>query len=103
MPILDTRKSPDNLWGIFVTDLVLQLLPFIAENERITIRQRQVEGIKIAKMKGVEFGRPKFKSSKEFVESIKKYKKKQLNISQILEKFNISKSTFYKYARGILQ
>lgn len=57
MPILDTRRGKD-LLGTFISDLVLQLLSFVAENERTNIRQRQAEGIAAAKAKGVRFGRP---------------------------------------------
>lgn len=57
MPLLDTRRGKD-LMGTFLSDVVLQLLSFVAENERINIRQRQAEGIAAAKAKGVRFGRP---------------------------------------------
>lgn len=57
MPILDTRRGK-NLLGTFISDLVLQLLSFVAENERTSIKQRQAEGIAAAKAKGVRFGRP---------------------------------------------
>lgn len=57
MPILDTRRGKD-LMGTFLSDIVLQVLSFVAENERSNIRQRQLEGIAAAKMRGVRFGRP---------------------------------------------
>ena len=57
MPLLDTRRGKD-LMGTFLSDIVLQVLSFVAENERTTIRQRQAEGIAAAKAKGVKFGRP---------------------------------------------
>lgn len=57
MPLLDTRRGKD-LMGTFLSDIVLQVLSFVAENERTTIRQRQAEGIAAAKAKGVRFGRP---------------------------------------------
>ena len=57
MPLLDTRRGKD-LMGTFLSDIVLQVLSFVAENERINIRQRQAEGIAAAKAKGVRFGRP---------------------------------------------
>lgn len=57
MPLLDTRRDK-NLIGTFVADLMLQVLSFVAENERTNIRQRQAEGIAAAKAKGVRFGRP---------------------------------------------
>ena len=57
MPILDTRRGKD-LMGTFLSDIVLQVLSFVAESERSSIRQRQAEGIAAAKAKGVRFGRP---------------------------------------------
>lgn len=57
MPLLDTRRGKD-LVGTFLSDIVLQVLSFVAENERINIRQRQAEGIAAAKARGVRFGRP---------------------------------------------
>ena len=57
MPLLDTRRGKD-LMGTFLSDIVLQLLSFVAENERTNIRQRQAEGIAAAKARGVRFGRP---------------------------------------------
>ncbi len=58
MPLLDTRRGKD-LMGTFLSDIVLQVLSFVAENERKTIRQRQREGIEAAKLRGVQFGRPR--------------------------------------------
>lgn len=103
MPMLDTRKSPDNLWGVFVADLVLQLLSFIAENERINIKQRQAEGIKIAKKNGVKFGRPSFSIDQNFIEYFHKFRRKEIKIEEILKVFNISKATFYKYAKSLTE
>lgn len=57
MPLLDTRRGKD-LMGTFLNDIVLQVLSFVAENERTNIRQRQAEGIAAAKTGGVRFGRP---------------------------------------------
>ncbi len=57
MPLLDTRRGKD-LMGTFLSDIVLQVLSFVAENERTNIHQRQAEGIAAAKARGVQFGRP---------------------------------------------
>ncbi|WP_409969506.1 recombinase family protein [Bengtsoniella intestinalis] len=65
MPLLDTRRGKD-LMGTFLSDIVLQLLSFVAENERTTIRQRQAEGIAAAKLRGVRFGRPPLPLSHDF-------------------------------------
>ena len=101
MPILDTRVKPDNLIGTFVADLVLQLLSFIAENERNNIKQRQAEGIRIAKEKGVKFGRPSFKIDEEFLDVVKTYQNNELTLKQVLRKLDISRTTFYKYMKRI--
>ena len=67
MPLLDTRKNKD-LLGTFIADVVLQVLSFVAENERDNIRKRQAEGIAAAKMKGVRFGRPRRAVPDNFLE-----------------------------------
>ena len=59
MPLLDTRQTGKNLTGIFVADLVLQILSYVAQTERENIRQRQMEGIAAAKLRGIQFGRPR--------------------------------------------
>ena len=95
MPLLDTRVYKD-LMGSFISDIVLNILSFVAENERKNIKQRQKEGIKIAKEKGVKFGRPK----KEFDESFKidlvKCKNKKISKEKIAKKYNISVKTVYR-------
>ena len=60
MPLLDTRNDATNLVGKFISDIVLQILSFVAETERENIRQRQAEGIRLAKERGVHMGRPKY-------------------------------------------
>ena len=73
MPLLDTTRSKD-LLGTFIADLVLQLLSFVAENERMNIRQRQAEGIAAAKKRGVKFGRPPIPKPDNFDEMYKLWK-----------------------------
>lgn len=80
MPLLDTRYEK-NLIGTFLNDIILQILSFVAENERRNIRQRQAEGIEIAKSKGVKFGRPKKPLPENFAEIIEKWEKK---LSQLM-------------------
>ena len=65
MPLLDTRKDK-NLLGTFIADIVLQILSFVAENERANIKQRQAEGIRAAKARGVKFGRPRVQTPRNF-------------------------------------
>ena len=73
MPLLDTRRGKD-LMGTFLSDIVLQVLSFVAENERSNIKQRQAEGIAVAKAKGVRFGRPPKPLPKDFHKIYKKWK-----------------------------
>lgn len=94
MPLLDTRKTENHLIGHFISDIVLQILSFVAENERTNIRMRQSEGIKIAKMKGIKFGRPKKDIN---INIINKYLNGELSIKDALKKLKISRSTLYRY------
>ena len=73
MPLLDTRIEGKNLVGKFISDIVLQVLSFVAENERNNIKERQAEGIRIAKEKGVRFGRPKVSTPSNTNEILDKY------------------------------
>ena len=98
MPLLDTRRDK-NLLGTFISDLVLQLLSFISENERTTIRQRQVEGIAAAKKRGVRFGRPTKEAPPDFDELIAKWQKKEIPLNEILRQYGMSESTFYRRLR----
>ena len=98
MPLLDTRRDK-NLLGTFISDLVLQLLSFISENERTTIRQRQAEGIAAAKKRGVRFGRPTKEAPPDFDEIIVKWQKKEMPLDEILRQYGMSESTFYRRLR----
>ena len=94
MPILDTRQYKD-LIGTFISDLVLQVLSFVAQNERENIRIRQAEGIAVAKKKGVQFGRPKKPLPENFSELVRRWKKQEIDTNEVLQVCNISRSTFY--------
>jgi len=94
MPLLDTRRCKD-LIGTFISDVVLQLLSFVAQNERENIRQRQAEGIAVAKLKGIRFGRPEKPVPDNFSELVKQWECKQIKTSEILQLCNMSRSTFY--------
>ena len=98
MPLLDTRRDK-NLLGTFISDLVLQLLSFISENERTTIRQRQAEGIAAARKRGVRFGRPTKEAPPDFDEIIAKWQKKEIPLDEILRQYGMSESTFYRRLR----
>jgi len=95
MPLLDTRKDK-NLLGTFISDIVLQLLSFVAENERVNIRQRQKEGIAAAKLRGVKFGRPRKNMPPHFYESIEKWKNKEISVQEITKQYEISEATFFR-------
>lgn len=94
MPLLDTSKTKD-LMGMFISDLVLQLLSFVAQNERELIRQRQAEGIAAAKNRGVQFGKPKIKLPDNFPELYEKWCQKQLTIQEFANLCHIGRSTLY--------
>lgn len=97
MPLLDTRNENDLLKS-FVIDIVLQILSFVAENERNNIRSRQAEGIEAAKKRGVRFGRPCKPLPENFDTIYKRWKRKELSIRQASKACNMPKSTFYNKA-----
>jgi len=100
MPILDTRQYKD-LIGTFISDLVLQVLSFVAENERENIRTRQAEGIAVAKKKGVQFGRPKKPLPENFAELVSRWERREIDISEVLQVCNMSRTTFYVRVREL--
>lgn len=98
MPLLDTRQDK-NLMGTFIADLVLQILSFVAQNERENIRKRQAEGIAAAKAKGVRFGRPGRKVPENFEQIVLEWEQKRLTFKEVLELCDMSESTFYRRLR----
>ena len=94
MDLLDTRSEDKNLVGKFISDIVLQILSFVSENERDNIKKRQAEGIKIAKQKGITFGRPKIKVPKDFDKIAQQYKNKEISLDKALLLTKMSKTTF---------
>ena len=99
MPLLDTRVKESNLIGKFISDIVLQILSFVAQSERENIKQRQAEGIRIAKEKGVIFGRPKYKLPSNFEEVVDRYHNKELSHYEAIDILHLKRSTFFKYAK----
>lgn len=99
MPLLDTRIEGKNLVGKFISDIVLQVLSFVAENERINIRQRQTEGIRIAKEKCVKFGRPKAILPHNTHEILDKYINKELNNIEAAKLIGVSRGTFFRLVK----
>lgn len=100
MPLLDTRNCKD-LMGTFIADLVLQILSFVAQSERESIKKRQAQGIAAAKSKGVKFGRPEKQIPKEFNEIVSKWENKEITFAEALMLSNMSSSTFYRKLREI--
>lgn len=98
MPLLDTRNGKD-LMGTFIADLVLQILSFVAQNERENIRKRQAQGIAVAKAKGIKFGRPEIALPENFGELVHEWEKKRLPLSEVLEVCKMSEATFYRKLR----
>ena len=96
MPLLDTRIEGKNLVGKFISDIVLQVLSFVAENERTKIKQRQAEGIRIAKEKGVKFGRPKAKLPTNTNDILEKYINKELTNIEAAKLIGVSRGTFFR-------
>lgn len=98
MPLLDTRRGKD-LMGTFLSDIVLQVLSFVAENERTNIRQRQMEGIIAAKKKGVKFGRPRKSLPPKFEDVFEEWFSGKILTRQAAEACAMSTSTFYRRAK----
>ena len=94
MPLLDTRRGKD-LVGTFLSDIVLQVLSFVAENERTNIRSRQKEGIEAAKARGVVFGRPPKELPDNFAQIYKRWKAGELKSHEAAKLCGVSRSTFY--------
>lgn len=98
MPLLDTRRGKD-LMGTFLSDIVLKVLSFVAENERTNIKQRQAEGIAAAKAQGIKFGRPPLPLPDNFYEVHKAWRSKKITLKQAAEACNMPIGTFYGKAR----
>ena len=101
MPLLDTRAEK-NLMGKFIADIVLQLLAFCAENERVNIKQRQKEGISAAKARGVQFGRARKPLTPEYYEAVRRYSMDKLNLDEAAKIAGMPTSTFrHKRCNGL--
>ena len=93
MPLLDTRRGKD-LMGTFLSDVVLQVLSFVVENERTNIRQRQVEGIAAAKAKGIRFGRPPKPLPENFHSCYQRWKQSDITGTAAARECGMPLSTF---------
>lgn len=98
-PLLDTREKIDSLTGKFLSDMVLQVLSYVAEIEKDNIKQRQREGIRIAKEKGIKFGRPKNKRPKNYDKVEKEWREGKISLREGAKKLKISHTTFYSWIK----
>lgn len=96
MPLLDTTSVHNDLTGAFISDLVLQILAYVAETERAFIKQRQAEGIALAKTNGVKFGCPKMEIPDDFFEYYTLWQRGEISGRMAAKKLDISYSTFYR-------
>ena len=100
MTLLDTRNGKD-LLGTFISDLVLQILSFVAQSERENIKSRQLEGIAVAKANGVKFGRPELPLPENFHEVHKAWRNKEMSLQKAAAACGMPESTFYFKSRRI--
>ena len=98
MPLLDTTKNKE-LLGTFISDLILQILSYVAENERINIRARQAEGIAIAKAQG-KMGRPKIQIPFNFKEEYNLWRQGKQTAKITMQNLKLKKSKFYSFVRA---
>lgn len=98
MPLLDTRRGKD-LMRSFIADLVLQILSFVAQNERENTRRRQAQGIAAAKARGVKFGRPEKSVPDDFSLIVSAWENKELLLNDVLKRCDMSSATFYRKLR----
>lgn len=99
MPLLDTRHTGKDLTGTFVADLVLQILSYVAQTERENIRQRQMEGIAAAKLRGVQFGRPRKPIPENFYSLKEQWEKRVISSRQAAKELHIAQDTFLRWVR----
>ena len=100
MPLLDTTQYKDSM-GTFIADLVLQILSWMAEEERERIRKRQREGIDLALQNGIQFGRPAVFVSEEFKEVYRKWKSGELTAVEAMQEAGVKKTSFYKLVKDL--
>ena len=101
MPLLDTRTNRENLTGKLISDLVLQILSYVAQKERENIKVRQREGIAAAKRRGVRFGRPEIVQPTDFFATAAQFKSGMITREEALARTGMKKSTFYSRLKNL--
>ena len=96
MPLLNTGGAQEDLTGVFIADLVLQILAYVAETERAFIKQRQAEGIAAAKLKGVRFGCRRLDTPDGFEACYALWKERKISVRKAAELCQMNYSTFYR-------
>lgn len=99
MPLLNTNYSHEDLTGVFISDLVLQILAYVAETERAFIRQRQAEGIAAAKQKGIKFGCRKLELPDDFETYYQMWDQGEISLRKAAEALQMNYTTFYRRCR----
>jgi len=100
LPLLDTTAGDKDLTGTFIADIVLQILSYVAETERLNIRQRQAEGIKLAKASGKRLGRPSAQFPPKFDEIYASWKRGEITATKAIERLGLKRTTFYKLVKA---
>ena len=100
MPLLDTRQTGRDLTGTFVADLVLQILSYVAQTERENIKQRQKEGIAAAKLRGVQFGRPRKSLPDNFQQVKEDWENKKITSREAANQLLVAQDTFLRWVRN---
>ncbi len=99
MPLLDTRIDGKNLVSKLISDIVLQVLSFVAQNERETLHIRQAEGIKAAKARGVKFGRPRISLPFNYKVVAKQYLNKEITNKKACDILGMTRGSFFRYLK----
>ena len=99
MPLLDTTVDTNDLTGTFISDIVLQILSYVAETERLNIRTRQAEGIRLAKEGGKRLGRPQTPFPERFDEVYASWKREEITAKTAWERLDLKKTTFYRLVK----
>ena len=99
MPLLDTRQKERDLTGMFIADLVLQILSYVAQTEREFMKQRQAEGIAVARAKGVRFGRPPMERPDKFLDLCAAWQNKEISGRSAAKQLGITPRTFRIWAQ----